>query len=67
VTVRVDVDRGRCEGHGLCEQVAPELFELDDDAMVQLRHDPVPEDLAGTAERAVGMCPVAALRLRPVG
>ncbi|MHA6622977.1 ferredoxin [Pseudonocardia sp. DLS-67] len=40
--MRVDVDRDRCEGHGLCEQVAPGVLELDDDAMARPLHDPVP-------------------------
>ncbi len=28
--MRIVVDLRRCEGHGMCEKAAPELFELDE-------------------------------------
>ncbi|MED5814095.1 ferredoxin [Mycolicibacterium sp. 050232] len=30
-TTRVSVDAGLCEGHALCIQLAPEVFDLSDD------------------------------------
>lgn len=30
-TTRVRVDAGLCEGHALCIQLAPEVFDLSDD------------------------------------
>ncbi|WP_244438623.1 ferredoxin [Mycolicibacterium septicum] len=30
-TTRVEVDAGLCEGHALCIQLAPEVFDLSDD------------------------------------
>lgn len=59
----IEIDRGRCEGHGMCEQTAPEVFRLDDDGEPQLLFDEVPEELGSKAETAVRVCPVAALRL----
>ena len=29
--MRIELDRPRCEGHGLCEEAAPALMHLDDD------------------------------------
>ena len=29
--MRIVLDRPRCEGHGLCEEAAPELMHLDDE------------------------------------
>ena len=26
----IEIDRPRCEGHGLCEEAAPDLMHLDD-------------------------------------
>jgi ferredoxin len=61
--VRVFVDRDRCEGHGLCEDAAPQLFWLDDEGDLVLRFTedipPGQEDRAGDAVR---VCPVSALR-----
>jgi ferredoxin len=61
--VKILVDRPRCEGHGLCEEAAPELMHLDDDGELVLDHDEVAGDLLAAANAAVRVCPVAALRL----
>jgi ferredoxin len=61
--MRILVDRLRCEGHGLCEEAAPELMHLDDDGELVLDHDEVDGDLLAAANAAVRVCPVAALRL----
>jgi len=61
--VRIAADRERCEGHGLCADTAPEVYDLDDDAVVVLRHDVVPPALERKAEAGARVCPVAALRV----
>jgi ferredoxin len=63
--VRISADTARCEGHGLCEEVAPRVYELDDDAVVTLRHHDVPPELERLAEAGARVCPVAALKLLP--
>lgn len=62
--MRVAVNFDRCEGHGMCEQMAPEVFELDDEGMLINNYEDrdITGDLAMAAERAVDACPVAALR-----
>jgi len=64
--MRIDLDRPRCEGHGLCEEAAPALMHLDDDGELVID---VPEVEGGQAEAAakaaVRICPVAALKLVP--
>jgi ferredoxin len=61
--MRIAADRDRCEGHGLCADVAPEVYELDDDAIVVLLHETVPGELERKAEAGARVCPVAALRV----
>ena len=61
--MRVSADIARCEGHGLCEEVAPTVYELDDDAVVTLRHEEVPPEMEQYAEAGARVCPVAALKL----
>ena len=63
--MRVLADRERCEGHGLCVASAPDVFDLDDDAVVSVRHDPVPSVLESQAEAGARVCPVAALQVSP--
>ena len=61
--MRVEVDSSRCEGHGLCEQTAPGVYELDDEGMVRLQHAELPSELETAAEAGSRVCPVAALRI----
>jgi ferredoxin len=62
--VRIDVDQDRCEGHGLCEDKAPEVFTVDDEGRVVYHFEgtEVPDELVEEARAAVAVCPVAALR-----
>ena len=62
--MRVSVDRDRCEGHGMCQQMAPEIFELDDEGELIHHYDgqDLEGELARDAEQAVAACPVAALK-----
>ncbi|QXQ16000.1 ferredoxin [Skermania piniformis] len=55
------IDRERCEGHGFCEALAPDVFEVDDDGKSVARG----ELDAETAQLVLDSCPVAALRLAP--
>lgn len=63
--MRISVDRQRCEGHGLCEDAAPDLFHVDDDGDLVAYFDGVdiPADRSDHAHTAVRVCPIAALSL----
>jgi ferredoxin len=61
--MKIVADRERCEGHGLCADTAPEVYELDDDAIVVLLHESIPPALERKAEGGARVCPVAALRV----
>lgn len=62
---RIILDRQRCEGHGMCEDAAPEVFSLDDEGELHVLISEVPPALERDAQAAVRVCPVAALSLRP--
>jgi ferredoxin len=61
--VKIIADRERCEGHGLCADTAPDVYDLDDDAIVVLLHEDVPPELERKAVAGARVCPVAALRI----
>ena len=61
--MKIILDRPRCEGHGLCEEVAPQLMHLDDDGELVLDVVDVNVDQLDAAKAAVRVCPVAALKL----
>ncbi|MBW0104445.1 ferredoxin [Pseudonocardia sp. KRD291] len=61
--MQISVDHDRCEGHGLCETRAPQVYELDDDGVVVYRFEgrDVPAELEIPAADGAAVCPVAAL------
>ena len=60
--MKVVVDHERCQGHGRCYDLAPEVFGADDDGYVVLLVDgDVPAALEGPARVAVNNCPERAL------
>lgn len=60
--MRVEIDRNRCEGHGLCEQLGPLVYQLDEEGEVVLLHDEsIPIELQDEALSGARACPVAAL------
>lgn len=61
--MRVTVDRARCEGHGVCEEIAPGVYRLNDEGELEIRTDPVPADQEQKAESGARLCPVAALTI----
>lgn len=63
--MRIVLDRPRCEGHGLCESVAPSVMHLDDDGELVLDREEFSDDSPELADigAAVRVCPVAALSL----
>jgi ferredoxin len=67
--VKIEVDDKRCEGHGLCEDQAPDVFELDDegDLIYRFEAQDVPEAHATAAARDAAACPVAAPTARRWG
>lgn len=62
---RLTVDWTRCQGHGLCGHIVPELVQLDRQGFPLMLDMPVPPWLERGARQAVEMCPALALRLTP--
>jgi ferredoxin len=61
--MRVEVDLGKCTGHGICESIAEDVFEVQDDGSVQIHDDAVSASDRALMQQAVTQCPAAALRL----
>ena len=61
--MRIEVDRDRCEGVGMCEAMAADLFELDDDEVMHVLDESPPESQRARVHAAVQACPVLALTL----
>ena len=61
--MELSLQQGRCEGYGLCEEAAPNVYRLPDDSDVELLHTTVPEDLTAEAAAGARACPDAAIKL----
>ncbi|SFR04746.1 ferredoxin [Lentzea waywayandensis] len=61
--MKVGVDPSLCEAHGECMSILPEVFDLDDDEVLQIRDGELSSAEEALAERAVASCPKGALRL----
>ena len=61
--MRILVDRDKCEGLGMCEAMAHEFFEVDDDDTMTVLDESPPESERPTVHAAVEACPVMALTL----
>lgn len=61
--MKLIADRDACIASGNCMMVSEVLFDADDDGLVVLRTENVPESEESHARQAVTICPSMALRL----
>lgn len=64
--MRVIADRGACCGYGVCAEICPHVFKLDDAGLVYLDDDIVPAALVASAREAAEACPQLALQVVPL-
>jgi ferredoxin len=60
---KIVVDWDLCEANGICEAMAPDSFEVDDDDMLQVLNDEVTSENEERVQRAVAGCPKSALSI----
>lgn len=61
--MKVKVDFDLCESNALCEAIAPDTFELDDDDYLQVLDDRVTDENREAIQRAVASCPKSAISI----
>jgi ferredoxin len=61
--MKIKVDFDLCESNAMCEALAPDVFELDDDDFLQLNTDEVTAKNEQRVRQAVAACPRAAISL----
>jgi ferredoxin len=61
--MKVIVDRDLCQGHGVCENEAPEVFSVSKQGVLTILDDTLPESRRAQVETAVSYCPTGALRI----
>ena len=61
--MRVEVDLDKCTGHGICESIADDVFEVQDDGVVLIHDSERPE--SDRDPHAAGRDPVPCLGVAP--
>jgi len=56
-THRVEIDRTKCCGYGLCAAICPEVYKLDDDGIIYIESDQISDDLLEAATEGAEACP----------
>ncbi len=60
---RIEVDRGRCTGIGICESMNDDRFEVEDDGTLAIHDESVADADRGEVESIILSCPASALKL----
>ena len=61
--MRVEVDQPKCVASGQCVLGAPQVFDQDDEGIVQLRDATPGPELDEDVRESAAICPAAAIRL----
>lgn len=61
--MRIRHDQSSCASLGLCEDVAPDLFEVGDDGVLRVLDDTPDPARRVFVERAVAACPTRSLSI----
>lgn len=61
--MRIVVDYDLCQGHGVCESEAPNVFAVAKKGQVVVKDESPPPEQRAKAEMAVKYCPTHALKI----
>lgn len=59
--MEVRIDRDNCIGCGLCEELCPEVFALDDEYIATVKKQPT--QLTDNLQEAADSCPTGAIEI----
>ena len=60
---KIKVDFDLCESNAMCEALAPDHFQVDDDDFLQILDENVTDEQLAIVEQAVASCPKSAISL----
>ena len=60
---KIKVDFDLCESNAMCEALAPDHFQVDDDDFLQILDEKVTDENQALIEQAVASCPKSAISI----
>ena len=64
--MRVEVNKKACCAYGLCAEICPEVYKLDENGMAYVESEWVPEGLEELAREGAMACPQLALKVEDI-
>ena len=61
MAMRLEIEYDKCIASGVCAQIAPGVFGVDDDGIVVVLDGSPGEDLRAVVEEAAGACPACVI------
>lgn len=61
--MKARVEKDGCAGCGMCVDICPAVFEMDDDDKAEVKVNPVPSDAEASCRDAADQCPTSAILL----
>jgi ferredoxin len=61
--MKIVVDGEKCQGHGRCYALAPDLFEFDENGYALSSDNDIPEDRLDDVKLAAANCPEGAITI----
>ncbi len=61
--MKVVINFDLCEANGVCENICPEVFKVDDDDMLQILIEEPGSELRSKLEDSIRLCPRQAISL----
>ena len=62
--MKIVVDKSKCSSIGLCEAVAPDIFEIGADGALNILMEDISEDRRTDLDQACENCPTQALSIQ---
>lgn len=59
--MKIHIDETLCIGCGICANLCPEIFEMDDSGKAKVNSESIPESSKECTEMAIEQCPVNAI------
>ena len=61
--MKVRIDSTRCQGHGQCVFLCPEVFAADEQGFATVLREEVPPDAEADVAKAEACCPESAIQI----
>ena len=63
--LKVVINKPACCGYGVCAEICPDVYKLDENGIVYVEDEIVPEGMEDLAREGADACPQSALKLVP--